>query len=275
MSTILTKVVSAFLALLMPALGGADAEPQQNSEKMVVLYTQQTVYYDDGTSESYQADNRYDEQGNLLGMDNYDGKGSRWENLYDENGLLTSRVYYDENGRKEATQYYSETGKLTKREGPENIGNGLAYMTTEYTYDSQDRLLGITATQDGKVKRYENYTYDDATHTGTVQGMSSYAYAGGPNWTGEITCDENWQVLTKRCVWEENQYTTEETYTYDEDGQILSYRMIDGNVYDEQYTYDETGNLLQVIRTCNGEAQWKDVNTIGTLSEALERQGSR
>ena len=99
------KVLCALCAaaLLLTACGGGESQeesPQaqmlQNRQKQVIMYITQTNYDENGeVSGWFRTEHRYDTKGNLLGMDNYDGYGSWWENTYNADGVLVSCSYYN------------------------------------------------------------------------------------------------------------------------------------------------------------------------------------
>lgn len=271
---------AAALLLSGCADGAAAARTLENRRKEVVLYTTQTNYNSDGTvSSRFVIDHRYDEDGKLLGMDNYDGLGSRWEYLYNGDGMKVSQTFYDPSGQLQSTRFFDLDGNPTHSEGTGTItyadGTTETYtMVTEYTYDEAGRLQEMVTTDDGQESLRETWTYDDTAHTGTRTVVMTDIRGNVSRWTDELTYNEDWQILTSHRSPEGGHRPRDEIYTYDEAGNELSHRTVADNQSEETSTYDENGNLLRVSYTSGGTLQCEMVSTMGTLSEALQRQQS-
>lgn len=281
-TNLLALCAAAALLLTACADGQAAAQTLQNRKKQVIMYITQTNYDENGeVSGWFRTEHRYDENGNLLGMDNYDGQGSRWENVYNGDGVMVSQVFYDPDGQLQSTRSYDLNGNLTRIEGTGNItyadGTTEAYTTTSvYTYDELGRLLEMVTTENGEESLHETWTYDDAAHTGTCKTVETSLWGRLKGTvsrrTDEMTFNEDWQILTSHRSTEGGQSSMDEVYTYDEAGNELTHRTSGGNDSEEVNTYDEDGNLLQATYTWNGVLQYELVSTMGTLSEALQRQ---
>lgn len=273
---------AAALLLTACADGQAAAQTLQNRKKQVVLYTTQTNYNEDGTEASrFIVNHRYDEKGNLLGMDNYDGQGSRWEYVYNGNDVKVAQTYYDPEGRVTGTRSFDLNGNPVRSENTTSVylADGTveeAAVTTEYTYDEMGRSLELVTTENGEESLHQTWTYDDTTHTGTRKTVmtSLWGQLQGEEsrWTDELTFNEDWQILTSHRSAEGGNSPMDEVYTYDEAGNELTHRTSGGNDSEEVSTYDEDGNLLQATYTWNGVLQYELVSTLGTLDEALQRQ---
>lgn len=279
------KVLCALCAaaLLLTACGGGESQegsPQdqmlQNRQKQVIMYITQTNYDENGeVSGWFRTEHRYDTKGNLLGMDNYDGYGSWWENTYNADGVLVSCSYYNADGQKTQTKYYDMNGNLTRNElsSFRYYADGTQEPFTEvtvYTYDEQGRLQERISTEDGQEKVHENYTYEDATHTGTMRQMM-LLYDKEEYTTQTLTYNEDWQVLTRHRD-QEDGGLMDVVYTYDDAGNLLSEVSSGGSDYTVVYTYDADGNMVQGTCTWNGKLDYVLESTLGTLKEALERQ---
>lgn len=279
---ILAFCAAAALLLTACADGAAAAQTLQNRKKQVVLYTTQINYNEDGT-EAYRfiINHRYDEKGNLLGMDNYDGQGSRWEYLYNGDDVKVSQTYYDPDGQVDSTRTFDLNGNPVKNQRTTTIflADGTtetAEVITEYSYDELGRKVEVVTTENGQESLHETYTYDDATHTGTCRTVSTtlWGHLKGEEsrLVNELTFNEDWQLLTSHYVGEAGSTGQDEVYTYDEAGNVLTHRTTGGNDSEEVNTYDEEGNLLRASYTWNGTLEYELVSTLGTLSEALQRQ---
>lgn len=281
-----TKLFALCAAAALLLSGCADvaaaAQTLQNRKKQVVLYTTQINYNEDGTEASrFVTDHRYDEKGNLLGMDNYDGQGSRWEYVYNGEDVMVSQVFYDPEGQLQSTRSYDLDGNLTRIEGTGTIfyadGTTDSYTTTSvYTYDELGRSLEMITTENGEESLHQTWTYDDAAHTGICKTVETNLWGrlkgNVSSRTDELTFNEDWQVLTSHRSAEGGNSPQDEVYTYDEAGNELTHRTSGGNDSEEVSTYDEDGNLLRVTYTWNGVLQYELVSTLGTLNEALQRQ---
>lgn len=280
MKKMLSLLLVVCLALWLAACGEGTAAAQtlRNQKKEVILYTTQINYNEDGTEFSrVVVDRRYDDEGNLVGMDNYDGRGSRWEYVYNAEGVQVSQLFYDPQGQLQNTQYYDQDGNVTRAEGTGYRiyadGTEETYATaTVYTYDDKGRLQERITTDDGVESLHETYTYDDAAYTGIREVVSTDIRGNVDRWTDELTYNEAWQILTSHRSPEGGHSPMDEAYTYDEEGRETSYRCTGGSEIEETTTYDENGNLLYVSSTSGGTLNYEVVSTIGTLKEALERQ---
>lgn len=279
---ILAFCAAAALLLTACADGAAAAQTLQNRKKQVVLYTTQINYNEDGT-EAYRfiITHRYDEKGNLLGMDNYDGQGSRWEYLYNGDGVKVSQTYYDPDGQVDSTRTFDLNGNPVKNQRTTTIflADGTtetAEVITEYSYDELGRKVEVVTTENGQESLHESYTYDDATHTGTCRTVSTTLWGSlkgdVSQWTDELTFNEDWQLLTSHRTAEGGNSARDEVYTYDDAGNVLTHRTTGGNDSEEVNTYDEEGNLLQMRYLSNGTLVYEQNSTLGTLAEALQRQ---
>lgn len=274
----------AAAALLLTACsdGTAAARTLQNRKKQVVLYTTQINYNEDGTEASrFVIDHRYDEKGNLLGMDNYDGQGSRWEYIYNGDDVKVSQTYYDPNGQVTSTRSFDLNGNQVQDQRTTTIflADGTvetAEVITRYSYDELGRKTEVVTTENGQESLHENYTYDDAAHTGSCRTVSTTLWGKlkgeESRSVDELTFNEDWQLLTSHRTAEGGHSARDEVYTYDEAGNVLTHRSTGGNDSEEVNTYDEEGNLLQVSYTWNGALEYELISTLGTLDEALQRQ---
>ena len=279
---ILAFCAAAALLLTACADGAAAAQTLQNRKKQVVLYTTQINYNEDGT-EAYRfiINHRYDEKGNLLGMDNYDGQGSRWEYLYNGDDVKVSQTYYDPDGQVDSTRAFDLNGNPVKNQRTTSIflADGTtetAEVITEYSYDELGRKVEVVTTENGQESLHETYTYDDATHTGTCRTVSTTLWGSlkgdVSQWTDELTFNEDWQLLTSHYVGEAGSTGQDEVYTYDEAGNETSCRSTGVSDWEEESSYDEEGNLLQMRYLSNGTLVYEQTSTLGTLAEALQRQ---
>lgn len=283
MKTKLFALCTAAVLLLTACTdGAAAAETLKNRQKQVIMYITQTNYDENGEESGwFRTEHRYDEKGNLLGMDNYDGYGSRWEYTYNSEDVKMSQVFYDQDGQVSSTRTFDPNGNPLRSEGTSMVffADGTTQevtVITEYTYDELGRSLELVTTENGEESLHQTWTYDDSTHTGTRKTVETtlWGHLKGyvSSWTDELTFNEDWQVLTSHRLGEGDNSSLDEVYTYDEAGNELTHRTSGRNDSEEVSTFDENGNLLQSTYTRNGKLEYKLESTLGTLKQALERQ---
>ena len=187
----------------------------------------------------------YNQSGNLVSVSYADGRKVNYE--YDKLGRMVSQS--DETG-KAAYYSYDAYGNLDK------VTNHLGGLVVDYDFNRLGQLVkqtngnGTRTTWqyalDGKVERITNYGHD-----GTVSSYAAYSY----NDDGLCT-----QKETEAGTW---------TYTYDDNGQLLSevFTDLDGDVIQEiSYTYDAMGN--RISKTIDGETTTYTYNKMNQIVSA-------
>lgn len=198
----------------------------------------------------------YDEYGQSIRETVYDIKGEikselKYKYTYDENGNYTKKYRYDSDNdewRLMSEREYDSEDRLV-------YANGL-----EYIYDENGNLLCVNYYIDDKLDSYIVYEYDDkgrelsqkeyyieaAEENGEADAKLIYSY--------EYTYDDD-RLLSKIS----DGY--EERYTYAENGQLLEHKTVKlddyGRLNEETYTYDGNGNILSYTEYNNGELTHK------------------
>lgn len=286
----LCLTAAAAALLVLTACGAKKAAP--------VVTEMNTVFYGaDGSQLATQRTvNTYDEKGLALRTEiEQDGTLlMRLESTYNEDGVLTGSVQYDSAGNVTGTNTYDENGNLltlvstTSVATPEG-GIETGEIRRTCTYDGQGRLLEdvFETPYSTEIKRY---TYND---DGT--GAMELERDGAVQYTDTLTLDENGNIQTQTRSGDtgesvttyngsgdllsvvatdaNGEVTSEQTYTYDKDGNLLSEVWnIQGTPREITYTYDEYGNELSRRRVENGVLAEESTSTVLPLDEALAQQ---
>lgn len=219
----------------------------------------------------------YDEQGRVTVQTYEDGDTVTYK--YDNNGAL-AKVKDSATGRT-TTYYYDFTDRLMKTV---EIGSGYSHIVG-YEYDDINNLTALVETING-VKRTTSYAYDDDNRvTSVTNGDSSrnYTYDGFSRVSQKTTKHSTSTVLTDAFTFREPSSTTTTgqiathkitagstattyTYTYDDNGNILS---VNDGTYTTSYTYD-TAN--QLTRENNQRANKTWVWTYDNAGNILSRK---
>lgn len=154
-----------------------------------------------------------DEAGNITHIEMYvdDVLYSVSDATYDENGniLVTTQTSITIDRTTTVTYTYDEKGNnLTVTY---EYGEGLG-MTTENTYDENDRLLtAMTYDLDGTLSSREEHSWDESG----VEKVCAYNADGSLTSTQFITYDEHGNVLTSESFDAAGELTLRITYTYE------------------------------------------------------------
>ena len=221
-----------------------------------------------------------------------------WEDLYEltwneDNKLILERNTWDDS-ESTTTYTYDAKGRLATSA---RMYNGEYFQTLTYTYDEQDRLIRRVSSESGLTFTYEweynaqglvsKETYTNGSDD--VQ-MQTYTYNAAGNVTSEIwtdgvntftvtyTYDASGERLLEKNDGALHTYTyaakghpillthvdpdkgdSTETYTYDDEGRVLTEVYTSGGYVDTYvYTYDTHGNVIGYVNTYD---EYTDVYT--------------
>lgn len=248
---------------LETAGGGKATREEYTYDEKGRLKTMSMVYTD-GEKESRDVYTyTYDDTDHLekKEFDQSNGQKHTWVYTYDEKGHCVKEESGGEGYRDVMVTYtYNEAGKLLLRY--ETYGDSDSWQKTEYTYDANGNVLtNAYLTSNGIGWTYE-YTYD----ANGVQTSYSHTLPDNPHhW-------QKWYMDGDKKIYESSEHdgnnysksiekddkilysyfrrggdVTEDYYTYDEVGNVLTHLWWSGGQGDYTiYTYDERGNCLQV-----------------------------
>ena len=199
----------------------------------------------------------YDANGNCLvrlSIFDYDGgKGTTKDvSTYDEQGNLLTEEYY--NGDELVYRYvytYTASGKVATDASTWNDGE--EQMST-YTYDEYDNVLSITIQSnmyDTLIKEYEN-TYEN----GKLTTVAVYADGELDVYT-QFDADGN-EILSVSYMAGEEFFREQSVYT---NGRLVKYTCFDNGEesYSQEYTYNDNGILVRQSMTySDGESQYTE-----------------
>ncbi|MDD3144653.1 MAG: M15 family metallopeptidase [Candidatus Gracilibacteria bacterium] len=176
---------------------------------------------------------KYDSLGNTI--KSIDGKGNETNNTYDIFGRLIQ--VQDELGNK-VINIYDKNNNLTQKQ---IISSSNKTITTNYTYDSDNRLISET----NNLNKSKTYTYNKLNQVISITdeegNITNYTYT----YTGK--------VKTENRVTNSGNLTT--SYTYDNMGNMTSVTDSEGNI--TNYQYDQLNRLVKQIY-----ADEKEVNYV-------------
>ncbi len=133
-------------------------------------------------------------------------------------------VYYGE-----SIYRYDQNGNLTGEKHASNrAGQAAEYRTTEYSYNSRNRLTSVTAYPETGVSETTTHTYDAA---GNLLTMT----------VGQAVTVHDYDIRG-RLISRIDPLGQEETHAYDTNGSMLEKTDRNGNV--TTYSYDGLGRLL-------------------------------
>ncbi len=190
------------------------------------------------------------------------GGANDFKNTYQYDALqrLTDIVQQGQSGgnavtAKHLTFTYNVLSQRTNIARYQSTGTTNAVATTDYTYDTGNRLASITHKQGGTTLAGYTYGFDNASRltsvNSTIEGLSTYSYDA----TSQVTAaDHNSQ--------------TDETYSYDLNGNrnssgyttTTNNRTTAGGGY--TYVYDNEGNRLQERKRLPAKSR----NTLGIIA---------
>ncbi len=127
------------------------------------------TYRADGSSQT----NTYDSYGNLLSSTDYLGNTTTY--TYDRlNRQIKVTAPFDDSQSSKTMTYYDNNGNVVKTKELVNVTNSAEeYRTTEYEYDSRNRLVTVKV-NDGSRDIYTQYAYDNADNpVKVVTGQTS------------------------------------------------------------------------------------------------------
>ena len=147
------------------------------------------------------------------------------------------RLELVEDGTGATEYYYGRMGEVTKTRRTLIVPNqAIATYVTQWSYDSQNRLLEMIYPDEEKV----TYSYDNGGQLVKVSGYKSYGY----DYVSEIGYDKFGQRTYLKYG-----NGTETTYTYDRlRTRLENLNVSEGgnSIMDNTYTYDAVGNVLGV-----------------------------
>ena len=200
---------------------------------------------------------KYDAQRKLVGYEEY--KVSDYERIidtsvsYDDDlrvSAVTSVIYYVLNesilAESLTNSYtYLDDGRIEKY----TVGNDLFETNVIYTYDSLDRIIGISYNVDEELYITESFGYSSSTQYGEELFIGFYnSTVGADTITYTYTYNSNGNVV-------EIQYSNGKviTYSYDSLGQLITEdNGVTGYCY--TYNYDRAGNLTSTVKAPQGSS---------------------
>ncbi len=233
-----------------PTLGTTLAE-RQPSHKTIAGLTPTVVF-----NQAFDAaSNRTELKATIGGVNDF-------KNTYQYDALqrLTDNVQQGQSGgnavtAKHLTFTYNVLSQRTNIARYQSTGTTNAVATTDYTYDTGNRLASITHKQGGTTLAGYTYGFDNASRltsvNSTIEGLSTYSYDA----TSQVTAaDHNSQ--------------TDETYSYDLNGNrnssgyttTTNNRTTAGGGF--TYVYDDEGNRTSRTETSTGKVQ----DTLGIIA---------
>ena len=205
-----------------------------------------------------------------------DGKGNPLTYSYDSQGKVTSIGYADGSGE---TFTYNSTNQLIQK--VERSGDTFSYsynprgllasrgggdFNETYSYDSQDRLIGVVRTAPGGgASQSVSYSYDSAGNLSQISqaGKSiSYTYDSQGRRSSYSTSDGatvryNYDSAGRLQGLRDGSDQSLVSYLYDGDGRLIL--ETNGNGTTSSYSYDAAGQLLRI----------DNANPAGTIVSSL------
>ena len=213
--------------------------------------TSQRHFNADGSMDWKEAwDSTYDENGYCLSDCYYDDDGNvrlRIERIFDENGNEINRNSYNGDGsviwEDSFECVFTEDGRFLSHRNYTADGSGLGWGY-EYTYDAAGKVVKETYyDDDGAVSAWYEYAYDA---NGIRISQRCYNPDGSMDWeySWDETYDENGNITSHRSYNADGSVLQWYEYTYNEDGKetALRYYDADGSLSRwYEYLYDENG----------------------------------
>ncbi|MBN2441156.1 MAG: RHS repeat protein [Spirochaetales bacterium] len=222
---------------------------------------------------------RFNESGMYTGIQDFDNNNnliSKGVYHYNPDGKRAEEIYYDGEGQvlTKVTCEYDENGHKIK-EVKEDITGGIVY-TSEWLYDNSGNMIRVVTFMKGNLFDYMmskvEKSYDkngilseeswlEYKIDGNIQFKKIITYGNDGNIIQKLEYDDN-NVLVDKITYEYEShkkitkilescynYETKQfeelmtTYTYDESGNILEHRDLEGMT---TYRYDASGNELSM-----------------------------
>lgn len=273
-------LLAGVLALGLAACG----DDGQKQTEQVWLQTKQVTYNADGEP-IFTLEREYDEAGRMVAMrEAYEGEyDNRSEYTYDTAGrlvrteeyegdwlwLVTDTTYTAAGDELEYKEYcavddgselaleewwqyeYDEAGRQVR--WLKCNGDGEAYHTEEYTYDTDGYKLRAVEYENGELWHTEEWERDEA---GREVAYAAYWADGELDWSRAYVWDESGNKLEEK-QWIGDWLCQNIKYTYDEAGRVLLEEYYDGmdaanNGRRVEYEYDEAGRQIS-LRDYYGE----------------------
>ena len=200
------------------------------------------TYRADGSSQT----NTYDSYGNLLSSTDYLGNTTTY--TYDRlNRQIKVTAPFDDSQSSKTMTYYDNNGNVVKTKELVNVTNSAEeYRTTEYEYDSRNRLVTVKV-NDGSRDIYTQYAYDNAGNpVKVVTGQTSKL----SNLYGAIP--------------DEATYTN---YEYDRFGNVIKETDALGN---SEYTYYDWLSRPTENIDKNGNGTLYSFNAYGSMTSCIK-----
>jgi RHS repeat-associated protein len=199
---------------------------------------------------------------------------------YDKLNRLTEVIQTNQAGGnqvlpKRVTMAYNALGQRTQIARFQSTGTANPVATTDFTYDSANRLSGIAHKQGSTNLNTYAYTYDPLSRVtsvnSTLEGLSSYTYwqndqlvgvtnTGASNESYGYDANGN-RNTTGFATTSDNRMTASPgfTYQYDHEGNMVFKRSTATGNY-TQYTWDHRNRLTQVTERNNGHTRLSEIN---------------
>lgn len=234
---------------------------------------QDFAYYHNGTKIAGRH-TTYDEDRRMVKFEEQNDDYSQWEEYtYDAKGRKLTWEGSHQGIDFVAVFSYAEDGTYVETREDDY---GEEKWRTQISYDRADRivrshsvLVGSAGTDD---TRLDEYTYDKAGNE-----VSHYSKWGTTVTTTTSEYDEDNNLLSAKTLTEDGKVTAWQRYTYNEEGDILTYEYTSDGVSwrKDAYTYDEEGRLLSEYYTDPETGAVRDAtytyNEDGTLKTSEER----
>ncbi len=171
---------------------------------------------------------------------------------------------------KHVTQAYNAIGQRTNIARYQSTGTTNPVATTDFTYDTINRLSSLTHKQGATTLSGYTYGYDGLSRptsvNSTIEGLSTYSYD-----------------TTSQLIGADHSSQTDETYGYDANGNrntsgyttASNNRTTAGQGF--TYTYDDEGNRLTRTETATGKVQsyeWDYRNRLTVVKEQNSSGGA-
>ncbi|MDD3793830.1 MAG: M15 family metallopeptidase [Candidatus Gracilibacteria bacterium] len=192
---------------------------------------------------------KYDSLGNTIKT--IDGKGNETNYTYD---IFSRLIQVEDNLGNIVQNSYDKNDNLVEKK---IISSTNKTITTNYTYDSDNRLVSET----NSLNKTKTYTYNKLNQvistTDEEGNITNYTYT----YTGK--------VKTETKISNSGNKTT--TYTYDQMGNMLSVTDSEGNI--TNYEYDELNRLVKQIYADNKQVNY-EYDTNNNLVQKTDPNGT-
>lgn len=158
--------------------------------------------------------------------------------------ILTYKADYSDDGHVDDSQTftYNEAGLVNTRVDRSDGSEAYAYA---YTYDADGRkqLVTVDKRADGTIDETYTYAYDASGNISSL--LSDYDADGAWDYQKTFEYDDNNLLIQETGSTPDVAVDSQETYTYDSHGSVLSACAEDGECLTYEYVYDDDSNILQ------------------------------